>query len=98
LGSLLFLVVAYLRIEWAKLPFAAVFFAVVLFIGTVIAMAANMTWYTVPTNQAVCELRKWLTALGITITLGGIFTRTFQIRQILAFTKVCSALCAGPVP
>jgi hypothetical protein len=73
--------------EHEKMPVPAMIFAGLLCFGAALAYVSVIMFFIIPTNDAVCELRKWLVCLGFALTLGAVFTKTLQINTIYRFAK-----------
>jgi phosphate transport system substrate-binding protein len=57
-------------------------FLALMFAGGMLAYAAVVMWYLVPSNFSICQARQWLTFGSIAFMLCAIFSRLFQIHQI----------------
>jgi phosphate transport system substrate-binding protein len=54
----------------------------ILLIGCALNYTSVIAWYTVPSNDTVCAVRQWFTALGFTVMMGALFCRTWHLHKI----------------
>jgi hypothetical protein len=51
-------------------------------VGSILTLGSPYTWYLIPTKTSVCQARVWLSTIGISILLGTMFSRTWQLLDI----------------
>lgn len=68
------------------------FYALCLLFGCSAAFASAIFFYLVPRSDAVCELRKWLICVGLTVLLGVMFARGWQLHALKSGPRVISTL------
>lgn len=81
LMSIILLPGLYILFKSRSNTLSVVYYSLII-LGCIVAYLSVIFFYLEPSVDWVCQLRQWLTALGFTILLGAIFTRTLQIHRI----------------
>jgi len=55
--------------------------------GALITLSAPYAWLVIPNVSTVCQARVWLTSVGLSVLLGTMFSRTWQLREIYLLQK-----------
>ena len=66
------------------------FYAACLIVGASMAFASAIFFYLLPDSTAICELRKWLLAGGMTLLLGVMFARGWQLHALKSGPRIIS--------
>lgn len=66
------------------------FYAACLIVGASMAFASSIFFYLLPKSDAICELRKWLLAGGMTLLLGVMFARGWQLHALKSGPRIIS--------
>jgi len=61
---------------------SGVYYASVILLGGVMSYVSIVFWWLLPDQDYVCQLRQWLTGLGLCIIFSGLFARLWQIQYI----------------
>ena len=68
------------------------FYALCLALGVSLADCSAVFFYLVPKANAICELRKWMLASGLTLLLGVMFARGWQLHALKSGPRVISTV------
>ena len=68
------------------------FYAACLLFSVSFAFCSTIFFYLVPDSTAICELRKWLLAVGLTVLLGVMFARGWQLHALKSGPRVISTI------
>ena len=86
-GIALIGIIAYLVLDWQKIPPPALFFFIAMLFGAVLNYISVGWFYLVPTHSYICQLRQWFVAIGFSVMFAAIFVRAFQIQSIILLSK-----------
>ena len=82
LGICIILAGVWHYINSARCQKVVVLYQALLTIGISLTLISVIFWHQLPTSDHTCMARIWLTCLGYTIVLSGVFERTWHIYRV----------------
>jgi len=79
-------------IYFYRTPAINVIYSFIFLFGSICALISPIFWFQVPRNASVCTSRLWFTSLGLSIVLGTMFSRTWQLNVIYQYRKSMTAM------
>jgi len=67
-------------------------YSCVLLLGATVSFLSIIFFFLVPQDTWICQLRQWMAALGFTLFLGALFTKSLQIHRITRMKMVHTLL------